>query len=114
MPDCANCQPCAERVLIALNNACRHLPQENRPIDIEMVKIVAETEGESNRTASLTFAAIAPNDLPSILRKEAVYCAMGRLSRSLATQAGLQPGHGIDFGAFLRGVGSWLGQGVPL
>ena len=52
--------------------------------------------------------ALPPNDLPSILRKESVYCAVGRLSRALAT-------HGaIDFNAFLQGVGNWLGQGIPL
>lgn len=61
-----------------------------------MLKILAQTE------------ALPPSDLPNILRKEAVYCAVGRLSRSLATHGG------VDFNGFLNGVGSWLGQGVPL
>lgn len=39
-------RPCAERVLIALNNACRHLPADRKPIEPEMVKILAEAEGE--------------------------------------------------------------------
>lgn len=60
---------------------------------------------------SLT-TALPPNDLPSILRKEAVYCAMGRLSRSLATY-GLTHS-GVDFNAWLHGVGSWIGQNQPL
>ncbi|GMK54406.1 hypothetical protein CspeluHIS016_0109920 [Cutaneotrichosporon spelunceum] len=95
-------RPCAERVLIALNNACRHLPAERKPIDAEMIKILSEAE------------ALPPSDLPNILRKEAVYCAMGRLSRSLATYSQGHPGQGVDFNAFLHGVGSWLGQGQPL
>lgn len=53
-------------------------------------------------------AALPPKDLPSILRKESVYCAVGRLSRALAT-------HGaIDFNAFLQGIGSWLPESIPL
>lgn len=43
-------RPCAERVLIALNNACRHLPADRKPIEPEMVKILAEAEGEPPRT----------------------------------------------------------------
>jgi hypothetical protein len=39
---------------------------------------------------------------------------MGRLSRSLATYSQTHPGQGVDFNAFLHGVGSWLGQGQPL
>lgn len=52
--------------------------------------------------------ASSPNDLPAILRREAVYCALGRLSRALASFGG------IDFGAFLQHASTWLGQGVPL
>ncbi|WOO78855.1 Importin-11 [Vanrija pseudolonga] len=89
-------RPCAERVLIALNNACRHLPADRKPIEPEMLRILAETE------------AIPPTDLASILRKEAVYCAVGRLSRALATHGG------VDFNRFLQGVSSWLGQPQPL
>lgn len=100
-------RPCAERVLIALNNACRHLPAERKPIEPEMIKILAEAEGEAFFRTQLT-SALSPNDLPSILRKEAVYCAVGRLSRALSTHGG------IDFNAFLQGVGGWIGQGIPL
>jgi len=48
------------------------------------------------------------DDLPAILRRESVYCALGRLSRALASFGG------IDFNAFLQHASSWLGQGVPL
>jgi hypothetical protein len=48
------------------------------------------------------------NDLPAILRRESVYCALGRLSRALATFGG------VDFGAFLQHTSSWLAQGIPL
>ncbi|KAL7423456.1 hypothetical protein Q5752_001036 [Cryptotrichosporon argae] len=89
-------RPCAERVLIALNNACRNLPKESKPIEPEILRVLTETE------------AIPPNDIHAILRKEAIYCAVGRLSRALATYGG------IDFNAFLTHVGTWLGQGLPL
>lgn len=40
-----NLQPCAERVLIALNNACRHIPKESKVIEPEMLRLLAEAEG---------------------------------------------------------------------
>jgi hypothetical protein len=30
---------------MALNNACRHLPAEQKAIEPEMLKVLAETEG---------------------------------------------------------------------
>lgn len=42
-------QPCAERVLLALNNSCRNIPAEQKAIEPEMLKILAETEGECGR-----------------------------------------------------------------
>ncbi len=39
-------QPCAERVLMNLNNSCRHLPAESKVIEPEMLKILAEVEGK--------------------------------------------------------------------
>nr|XP_031857373.1 uncharacterized protein CI109_007237 [Kwoniella shandongensis]KAA5524445.1 hypothetical protein CI109_007237 [Kwoniella shandongensis] len=89
-------RPCAERVLIALNNSCRHIPRENKVIEPEMLKLLATTE------------AAPPNDLPSVLRRESVYCALGRLSRSMSTYGG------VDFNALLNGMGVWIGQGQPL
>jgi hypothetical protein len=38
-------RPCAERVLIALNNACRHLPADQKVIEPEMLKVLTEVEG---------------------------------------------------------------------
>ncbi|WWC98998.1 hypothetical protein V866_005892 [Kwoniella sp. B9012] len=81
-------RPCAERVLIALNNACRNVPKEHK-------------------TGADRIAAPA-SDLPSILRREAVYCALGRLSRSVATYGG------VDFNGLLTGIASWIGNGQPL
>ncbi|ODN87082.1 hypothetical protein L198_07084 [Cryptococcus wingfieldii CBS 7118] len=89
-------RPCAERVLISLNNACRNVPKENRVIEPAMLKMVAETEGMS------------PNDLPNVLRLEAVYCTLGRLSRSMASYGG------IDINNLLTQMGSWMGQDYPL
>ncbi|WWD16828.1 hypothetical protein CI109_101260 [Kwoniella shandongensis] len=83
------------RVLIALNNSCRHIPRENKVIEPEMLKLLATTE------------AAPPNDLPSVLRRESVYCALGRLSRSMSTYGG------VDFNALLNGMGVWIGQGQP-
>ena len=83
-------------MLIALNNACRMLPPDAKVIEPEMIKILAEAES------------IAPTDMPSILRKEAIYCAMGRLSRALIAYGG------VDFSGFLHGVSGWLGQPVPM
>ncbi|WVQ62887.1 uncharacterized protein L199_001036 [Kwoniella botswanensis] len=80
-------RPCAERVLIALNNACRNVPREHK-------------------TSADRIAAPA-SDLPSILRREAVYCALGRLSRSVATYGG------VDFNGLLTGIASWIGNGQP-
>ncbi|WWC68913.1 uncharacterized protein I206_102849 [Kwoniella pini CBS 10737] len=37
-------RPCAERVLIALNNACRNIPREQKVIEPEMIKLLATTE----------------------------------------------------------------------
>ncbi|GFZ42911.1 hypothetical protein JCM24511_00629 [Saitozyma sp. JCM 24511] len=89
-------RPCAERVLMALNNACRHFPREQKVIEPETLKIFHEAESRP------------PSDLPAILRREAVYCALGRLSRSLSSYGG------FDFNAFLTHSGGWLAQGVPL
>jgi len=94
-------------VLIALNNACRHLPAESKVIEPEMLKVLAEVECESITKEELTIAGPL-DDLPSILRRESIYCALGRLSRALASFGG------IDFNAFLQHASSWLGQGVPL
>ncbi|WWD08730.1 hypothetical protein V865_006843 [Kwoniella europaea PYCC6329] len=80
-------RPCAERVLIALNNACRNVPKEHK-------------------TRADRIAAPA-SDLPSILRREAVYCALGRLSRSVATYGG------VDFNGLLTEIASWIGNGQP-
>jgi hypothetical protein len=49
-----------------------------------------------------------PTDLPSILRREAVYCAMGRLARALIKSGG------VDFNGFLHGASHWIGQPLPL
>ncbi|OCF78224.1 hypothetical protein I204_00161 [Kwoniella mangroviensis CBS 8886] len=81
-------RPCAERVLIALNNACRNVPKEHKTV--------------ADRIAA------PASDLPSILRREAVYCALGRLSRSVATYGG------VDFNGLLTGIASWIGNGQPL
>ena len=81
---------------MALNNACRHFPQEHKVIEPEMIKVLHEAEG------------VPPNDLRAILRREAVYCALGRLSRSMSTFGG------VDFDAFLQHTSSWLNQGVAL
>lgn len=81
---------------MALNNACRHLPKEQKVIEPEMIKILHEAE------------AVPPNDLRAILRREAVYCALGRLARSMSTHGG------VDFNAFLQHNSSWLSQGVAL
>ncbi|ORY25236.1 armadillo-type protein [Naematelia encephala] len=89
-------RPCAERVLIALANATRNFPQEGKVIEPEMLKIVAEAQ------------ALPPTDLPAILRREAIYCAMGRLSRAMSSYGG------IDFDAFLKGSSEWIRTGVPL
>nr|XP_019050076.1 hypothetical protein I302_00497 [Kwoniella bestiolae CBS 10118]OCF29006.1 hypothetical protein I302_00497 [Kwoniella bestiolae CBS 10118] len=89
-------RPCAERVLIALNNACRNIPKEHKVIEPEMIKLLATTE------------AAPAHDLPSILRREAVYCALGRLSRSIASYGG------VDFNALLTGIAGWIGSGQPL
>ncbi|WVW79847.1 hypothetical protein I302_101817 [Kwoniella bestiolae CBS 10118] len=75
-------RPCAERVLIALNNACRNIPKEHKVIEPEMIKLLATTE--------------------------AVYCALGRLSRSIASYGG------VDFNALLTGIAGWIGSGQPL
>ncbi|KAK6907036.1 hypothetical protein I203_101025 [Kwoniella mangroviensis CBS 8507] len=80
-------RPCAERVLIALNNACRNVPKEHKTV--------------ADRIAA------PASDLPSILRREAVYCALGRLSRSVATYGG------VDFNGLLTGIASWIGNGQP-
>ncbi|WVO24261.1 uncharacterized protein IAS62_005625 [Cryptococcus decagattii] len=37
-------RPCAERVLIALNNACRNVPPENKVIEPAMLKLLSETQ----------------------------------------------------------------------
>ncbi|KAL0242199.1 hypothetical protein I308_105828 [Cryptococcus tetragattii IND107] len=37
-------RPCAERVLIALNNACRNVPRENKVIEPAMLKLLSETQ----------------------------------------------------------------------
>ncbi|WWC59902.1 uncharacterized protein I303_102464 [Kwoniella dejecticola CBS 10117] len=37
-------RPCAERVLIALNNACRNIPKEQKVIEPEMIKLLATAE----------------------------------------------------------------------
>ncbi|KAK8861272.1 hypothetical protein IAR55_002091 [Kwoniella newhampshirensis] len=52
-------------------------------------------------------SAAPPNDLPSVLRRESVYCALGRLSRSMSAYGG------VDFNALLNGMGVWIGQGQP-
>jgi hypothetical protein len=91
---------------MALNNSCRNLPAEHKVIEPEMLKILSAAEGMCQMNSLM--AAMAPNDLPAILRKESVYCALGRLSRSLSGFGG------IDFNALLHGIGSWLGQGIPL
>ncbi|ORX36457.1 armadillo-type protein [Kockovaella imperatae] len=88
-------RPCAERVLIALNNACRHLPATSKVIEPEVLRMLQEAES------------VPPAELPVILRREALYCAIGRLSRSMSSHGGL------DFRAFLTGTGSWLGQDIP-
>jgi hypothetical protein len=72
-----------------------------------MLKVLAEVEGESITSIALN-PATSPNDLPAILRRESVYCALGRLSRALASFGG------IDFGAFLQHASTWLAQGIPL
>nr|XP_018264314.1 uncharacterized protein I303_02479 [Kwoniella dejecticola CBS 10117]OBR86472.1 hypothetical protein I303_02479 [Kwoniella dejecticola CBS 10117] len=89
-------RPCAERVLIALNNACRNIPKEQKVIEPEMIKLLATAESAP------------PSDLPAILRRESVYCALGRLSRSVAAYGG------VDFNALLNGMTSWIGSGQPL
>lgn len=89
-------RPAAERVLITLNNSCRHFDQSHKVIEPEILRIFHEAEAHS------------PSDLPTILRREAIYCSVGRLSRSLATFGGL------DFNAFLQHTSSWLSQGIPL
>ncbi|KAK4688100.1 importin-11, partial [Tremellales sp. Uapishka_1] len=89
-------RPCAERVLMALNNATRHIPVDQKVIEPEMLKILAQAE------------AIPPDDLPSIIRREAVYCALGRMSRSISGV------NGMDFNALLNGIGEWIGQDLPL
>jgi hypothetical protein len=81
---------------MALNNACRHFAKEHKVIEPEMIKVLHAAE------------ALPPNDLKAILRREAVYCALGRLSRSIATYGG------VDFDAFLHHASSWLNQGVAL
>lgn len=78
-----------------------------------MLKVLAETEGASCGTpvlfgVGLTIAALPPNDLPAILQRESVYCALGRLSRAMASYGG------VDFDAFLQHASVWLGQGTPL
>jgi hypothetical protein len=96
---------------MALNNACRHFPREQKVIEPETLKIFHEAECASCVCvfrASLMLAARPPSDLPAILRREAVYCALGRLSRSLSSYGG------FDFNAFLTHSGGWLAQGVPL
>lgn len=100
---------------MALNNACRHLAAEQKVIEPEMLKILSQSEGVSlsfrrlyATDHGLSTSAAPPNELPAILRREAVYCALGRLSRSLSVFGGL------DFNAFLAGIASWLGQGLPL
>jgi hypothetical protein len=72
-----------------------------------MLKVLAEVECKSTPEEELTIAGPL-DDLPAILRRESVYCALGRLSRALASFGG------IDFNAFLQHASSWLGQGVPL
>lgn len=73
-----------------------------------MLKILAEAEGtHCNLNLKLTLA-VSPTDLPSILRREAVYCAMGRLSRAL------QGYGGVDFPGFLHNSSHWIGQPLPL
>ncbi|WRT65380.1 uncharacterized protein IL334_002323 [Kwoniella shivajii] len=37
-------RPCAERVLIALNNACRNVPKEHKVIEPEMIRLLATAE----------------------------------------------------------------------
>jgi hypothetical protein len=76
-------------------------------IEPEMLKVLAEVECKSENREELTIAGPL-DDLPAILRRESVYCALGRLSRALASFGG------IDFNAFLQHASSWLGQGVPL
>lgn len=41
-------RPCAERVLIALNNACRNVPRENKVIEPAMLKLLSETQRKLN------------------------------------------------------------------
>lgn len=97
---------------MALNNACRNLPAEQKAIEPEMLKVLAETEGVTrsriSRCLSSLVVALPPNDLPSILRRESVYCALGRLSRAMASYGG------VDFNAFLQQASTWLGQGIAL
>jgi hypothetical protein len=80
-------------------------------IEPEMLRLLAEAEG-ALRLSSASIAdhpsASPPTDLPAILRRESLYCAMGRLSRSLSSYGG------VDFNAFLSGTGNWLGQPQPL
>jgi len=80
---------------------------ESKVIEPEMLKVLAEVECECKTNQELTIAGPL-DDLPSILRRESIYCALGRLSRALASFGG------IDFNAFLQHASSWLGQGVPL
>lgn len=102
---------------MALNNACRNFPVEQKAIEPEMLKVLAETEGAYlihhecgiwRRPELTQMPALPPNDLPSILRRESVYCALGRLSRAMASYGG------VDFNAFLQQSSTWLGQGIAL
>nr|ODN85642.1 hypothetical protein L203_04892 [Cryptococcus depauperatus CBS 7841] len=89
-------RPCAERVLIALNNACRNISRENKVIEPAMLKLLSEIDS------------LPLNDLQSVLRREAVYCALGRLSRSMTIYGGL------DINQMLTEMSSWINQGQPL
>lgn len=91
---------------MALNNACRNFPKEAKVIEPELLRLFAEAESELE--VDIAYLDLSMNDMSGILRREAIYCALGRLARSMSSY------QGIDFQAFLTGSSSWLAQGVPL
>ncbi|WVO14781.1 hypothetical protein L204_102419 [Cryptococcus depauperatus] len=46
-------RPCAERVLIALNNACRNISRENKVIEPTMLKLLSEIDWRLSRSMTI-------------------------------------------------------------
>lgn len=92
---------------MALNNACRHVPQEAKVLELEVAKALVQVEGAFHCFNILT-SVTPPNDLDNIIRREAIYDAMGCMARSLISFGN------VDFIAFLQRASAWVGGSSPV